>query len=73
MALSMAAALAGAGLVSQSKARKAERRISAIEDQIRHETEQARWRGMLASASSSKEAIAVLARVPARLRRELGI
>lgn len=73
MALSMAAALADAGQISLAQARKAERRISAIEDQIRHEAELARWRKMLASASSSKEAIAVLARVPARFRRELGI
>ena len=73
MALSMAAALADAGQISLTAARKAERWISTIEDQIRHEAELARWREMLVSATSSKEAVTVLARVPARFRRELGI
>jgi len=73
MALSMAAALADAGLISQSKARKAERRISAIELQARHDAELARWRKQLVSATSSEEAMAVLARVPARFRCELGV
>lgn len=73
MALSMAVALAGAGLVFQSQDRKAERRISAIELQARHEAELARWRKMLVSARTSEEVMAVLARVPARFRRELGV